>query len=108
METVILKFSCHIVKLFYDKLGLIQNIYESDFESLNVWHITFNFFWNRNQTENQSFAQLFAVPLATQMEQVGSRWRKMPHSSQECDLQTLGGCELKLFKEWLEKSTWVM
>lgn len=44
METVILKFSCHIVKLFYDKLGLIQNIYESDFESLNVWHITFNFF----------------------------------------------------------------
>lgn len=28
----------------------------------------------------------------------------MSHSLQECNIQILGGCEEKLFQEWLEKS----
>lgn len=32
----------------------------------------------------------------------------MSHSLQECNIQILGGCEEKLFQEWLEKSKEVM
>lgn len=75
-----------------------RNLFETYFKTSNVWHFnlvfTFLELWSNRKSV---ICTALCYPLATQMEQVGSRWsgswKKMSHSLQECNIQTLGGCE---------------